>query len=197
MSTIQTLREANNRKPWSKRILFISGRLSLDLAQTGGPGPYQRFERIHTLEELALWLAISDLSLKDPYATQADLRRTHKLREAIWDAANAFRQGQIPTAGDIEIINKIAAIPPLVPKLDLGGGQRAWASPVTAKAALSTIARDAIDLFADREQLPIHQCAGPDCPLLFVDSSRAGKRKWCAMERCGNRAKVAKHRKKT
>ncbi|MBB2948223.1 hypothetical protein FB565_008006 [Actinoplanes lutulentus] len=34
------------------------------------------------------------------------------------------------------------------------------------------------------------ECSGDTCPLVFVDSSRPGARRWCAMERCGNRHKL-------
>jgi predicted RNA-binding Zn ribbon-like protein len=36
----------------------------------------------------------------------------------------------------------------------------------------------------------VRRCAGNDCLLTFVDTSRPGRRRWCSMERCGNRAKV-------
>ncbi|NEE48667.1 CGNR zinc finger domain-containing protein, partial [Streptomyces sp. SID8455] len=40
----------------------------------------------------------------------------------------------------------------------------------------------------------IRTCGADDCRLLFVDTSRPGKRRWCSMERCGNRHKVRAHR---
>jgi predicted RNA-binding Zn ribbon-like protein len=32
------------------------------------------------------------------------------------------------------------------------------------------------------------------CRWVFYDESRAGKRRWCDMASCGNRAKAARHR---
>ena len=32
-------------------------------------------------------------------------------------------------------------------------------------------------------------CQGPDCSWLFIDSSKAGRRRWCDMAVCGNAAK--------
>ncbi len=43
----------------------------------------------------------------------------------------------------------------------------------------------------DRER--IRACAGPDCVLHFYDTSRAGRRMWCSMAGCGNRAKARRH----
>jgi predicted RNA-binding Zn ribbon-like protein len=37
-------------------------------------------------------------------------------------------------------------------------------------------------------------CAAPDCAGLFVDTSRAGRRRYCVPEVCGNRVNVAAHR---
>jgi predicted RNA-binding Zn ribbon-like protein len=37
----------------------------------------------------------------------------------------------------------------------------------------------------------LKQCQHEDCILHFVDTSKAGKRRWCSMETCGNRYKAA------
>ncbi|MCL9761259.1 CGNR zinc finger domain-containing protein [Frankia sp. AiPa1] len=37
----------------------------------------------------------------------------------------------------------------------------------------------------------MHECAGPDCRALFLDGSRPGRRRWCSMNTCGNKAKKA------
>ena len=37
-------------------------------------------------------------------------------------------------------------------------------------------------------------CANPECRWAFFDSSRTGRRRWCDMATCGNRAKAARHR---
>ena len=177
-------------------MVFISGRLSLDLAHTGGPGPYKVFERLHTPDDLAHWLALSPLGIESLHLTNTDLKRAHQLRWAIYQAATSVRLGQEPEVSDLKIINSAAAWTPLVPQLGAENLQHEWQEPVTGKAALSTIARDAIDLLTNHATLPIQKCANPTCNLLFVDYSRAGKRKWCSMERCGNLTKVAKYRKK-
>ena len=40
----------------------------------------------------------------------------------------------------------------------------------------------------------VRECAGAGCGRLFVDTSKAARRRWCSMESCGNRAKVQRHR---
>lgn len=36
----------------------------------------------------------------------------------------------------------------------------------------------------------VRQCASDNCDLFFVNNSRNGRRRWCSMSTCGNRAKV-------
>jgi predicted RNA-binding Zn ribbon-like protein len=51
------------------------------------------------------------------------------------------------------------------------------------------VASDAVDLLGDAERLPrVRICPGNNCGWLFVDNT--GRRRWCAMEVCGSRAKM-------
>jgi predicted RNA-binding Zn ribbon-like protein len=40
----------------------------------------------------------------------------------------------------------------------------------------------------------IRICDNETCRWVFYDTSRTGKRRWCDMATCGNRAKAARHR---
>jgi predicted RNA-binding Zn ribbon-like protein len=40
----------------------------------------------------------------------------------------------------------------------------------------------------------VRLCAGDPCGWFFLDTSRTAPRRWCSMQSCGNRAKVARHR---
>ncbi|NKY37914.1 CGNR zinc finger domain-containing protein [Nocardia speluncae] len=42
----------------------------------------------------------------------------------------------------------------------------------------------------------IGRCARPECPQVFVDTSRNGRRRFCS-DRCANRVNVARHRSRT
>lgn len=49
---------------------------------------------------------------------------------------------------------------------------------------------DALDLVRESPGR-VRECADPRCPVLFLDTSRNGSRRWCSMERCGARAKAS------
>ena len=46
------------------------------------------------------------------------------------------------------------------------------------------------------ELVRVRRCGDPRCPRVFFDSTRNGRRRWCDMATCGNRAKAARHREK-
>ena len=46
-----------------------------------------------------------------------------------------------------------------------------------------------------RDRLRI--CHGPNCSWLFIDSSKAGRRRWCDMAVCGNAAKSRRFQKRS
>lgn len=170
---------------------FDAGALCLDFAHTGGEGEYAIYETLHHPADLAQWLAQPPLAaaVTTP-VTARELAAAKTLRQAIWDVAHDCAAGRRPAATTVAVINRAAAAPALVPALADDGATAEWASPVRATQALSTMAREMIDLLSGPLAGRVRECAGDNCPLVFVDSSRPGARRWCAMERCGNRHKL-------
>ena len=58
---------------------------------------------------------------------------------------------------------------------------------------LAILAHEGAVLLASPQAEHLRRCSNPDCILTFVDTSRSHRRRWCSMDTCGNRAKVAKH----
>jgi predicted RNA-binding Zn ribbon-like protein len=171
---------------------FRTGRACLDFCHTGGDGPLARFELLHDTASAAYWLGVV-LSIEGIQAAGSDLSPVRELRRAIWGAAHALIAGGQVSDPQRRVINAAAADLPVVPLLDAADGL-AVGRPVTISQVMSTLARDAIDLFSGRLAAHIRVCSAADCGLLFVDQSRRGDRRWCSMQRCGNLAKVRRHR---
>jgi predicted RNA-binding Zn ribbon-like protein len=170
---------------------FDAGAVCLDFAHTGGEGQYAVFETLHKPADLGEWLAQPPLAAVMTVPVSArELTAAKTLRQAIWDAAHAQAARRPLLTGAVETINQAAAAAPLVPELAADGTTVGWAPPVRATQALSTLAREMIDLLSGPLSGRIRECASDNCPLVFVDSSRPGARRWCAMERCGNRHKL-------
>ncbi|MFJ3214767.1 CGNR zinc finger domain-containing protein [Kitasatospora sp. NPDC086801] len=177
--------------PRGTRFHFDPGALCLELLTTGGPGPYARYEVLRQPADLTHWLPHSRLRLPadavriDP----AQLAATRTLRDALWRLAAARAHGRPGTAADYAVLNRAAAHPPLAPQIT-PAGTAAAPLPADGGQLASTLARDAIALLTGPHADRIRECGAHDCQLIFVDTSRPGRRRWCSMERCGNRAKV-------
>jgi predicted RNA-binding Zn ribbon-like protein len=178
--------------PKGGSFFFDAGAVCLDFAHTGGEGPYAKFESLHAPADLAAWLAEPPLhAVLDEPLTAHELQAAKRLRQAIWLIAHAQADGvELPEAA-VAIVDAAAAEPPLVPRI---GGD--WAPPVQASQVLSALARELIELLNGPLSGRFRECASENCPLVFVDASRPGTRRWCSMERCGNRNKARVHRAK-
>lgn len=178
-----------------QRFLFDPGSFCLELLLTGGPAQHQRDELLRAPNDVADWLAGSRLALAAPMTDVrvrlTELRQLKEFRDTMWSVARGLARGDAVEPRQVELINDCAGTT-LRPELDLTG-VRHWASPVTGDQIVGAAARDAIELIgqnADR----LRECHADDCSLLFVDTSRPGSRRWCSMQRCGNRNKVKSYR---
>ncbi|MEV6986052.1 CGNR zinc finger domain-containing protein [Sphaerisporangium sp. NPDC051017] len=180
------------RSPEGTTYRFDPGALCLEFLTTGGPGAPARHHALLVPDDLAVFAAASRLCL-DPAevrVTPAELARAVRLRDELWRLARDRVAGRPLTGPDV--LNAAAAGPTPVPRAE--DGRRSWAAPVTGDQVISQIARDAIELFTGPLRDRVRECAAHDCHLVFVDTSRPGARRWCSMERCGNRHKVRNHR---
>ncbi|GGO92015.1 hypothetical protein GCM10012280_41230 [Wenjunlia tyrosinilytica] len=169
---------------------FDPGALCLELLTTGGPGPFRRYEVLHRPADLAAWVDRSRLAPAPALEiSAADVAHARRLRDALFRAVLARTGGEPYPPHDLEVVNEAAARPPLAPAIG-PGGQRQWAGTAGGTHLISTVARDAVDLLTGPLAHRIRTCAADDCHLVYVDTSRPGRRRWCSMEHCGNRHKV-------
>lgn len=187
------------------RWWFDSGSAALDFAYTGAIVAEQAdggrrddsgagIELLHSLDNLIAWLAERFGSVQGA-PRPGDLDDARGLRDSIARLAVASSLGTELAASDIDIVNLFAATPDVPPALG-GGTRQAGHASVRTQQALSTLAREAVRLFGPEAGGRIRSCSAEDCSLIYLDTSRAGSRRWCSMQRCGNRAKVRKHRAK-
>ena len=174
---------------------FDSGSLAIDFAHTGAIGNDPRRETMQSPADLSAWLSSRFPEVVDA-ATDRDLIDARALRGAVARAATARSRGEDIRSDDVDVINLFAATPDIAPTL-AGGVRRAGRSRALAGQSLSVLAREAVELFAASTADRIRQCAADDCELVFFDESRANNRRWCSMQRCGNRAKVRAHRQRS
>ena len=177
--------------PEGTRWRFDAGTLFLEFMLTGGPGRIARFDSLHQPVDFTRWARECRLGLDPPSieSTPEDITTARSLRDALWRITWALMSGEAAHPADLLVLNNSAAVPPLAPQM--GTDLRArWELPVDTLAILSTVARDAIEVLSGTAAARIRECEAGDCQLVFLDTSRPGSRRWCSMERCGNRHKV-------
>jgi predicted RNA-binding Zn ribbon-like protein len=126
----------------------------------------------------------------------ASLRRAAQLREAIDLAFSRVAGGRPPSDEELSTINRILAeaLPHL--RLRAGKGRCRWeclAPPDALDQMLWPVARSAAELLTSDRVDRVRECASDTCAWLFLDRSRNGRRKWCDMASCGNRAKARRY----
>lgn len=162
---------------------FDAGADSLDFASAPEP--------VHA-RDLGEWLAARYGRLDAGETSDRDLTDALALRVAIDRLAAAAADRAPLDPDDVDTINLFGATPDIPPAL-AGGRRQAGAGRLRIGQVLSTVARDAITILAVEPER-IRRCDADDCRRVFRDESRTANRRWCSMQRCGNRAKVRAHR---
>lgn len=170
----------------------FGGRLCLDFTWT------LRFRAVHPTdlltrpERLVEWLAA--VGLPAGRVTASELDDARALREAIYAAALDTIDRKPLRPRHLTVVNRWAAAEPAFTRLHADGTKTVVVrrGHETA-AALTVIARDAVDLLSSDEDR-IRRCDGASCALVFHDASRPGTRRWCSAERCGNKINTKSYR---
>ena len=174
---------------------FHHGRIALSFVGTVGDRGSLATERVGTPRALAAWLVAAGLVAVRVTPSPAQVRRALALREAIARAVRALVDGGDPRELDVELINSVARRWGPRLSLDPRTLTLVHATRTPVETALGRIAADAIELLGDpAERSRLRACSLDSCAAIFLTPAGRRERRWCSMERCGNRAKVASFR---
>jgi predicted RNA-binding Zn ribbon-like protein len=169
---------------------FGLGHVALDFLATLGGRPGNRIERLAGPGDLSRWIAEAGIAAA-PSASGQLLDDARELREAIRRLLDCAREGGHPGASDVRLVNEWARKPVAAPQIGRDFA-RVLVGPDPVTGALAHIARESVEFITGPELPRVRSCSG--CTLVFIDRSRPGTRRWCSMERCGNRDKTARYR---
>ncbi|MFD6548162.1 CGNR zinc finger domain-containing protein [Streptomyces sp. NPDC058398] len=181
----------------SYELRFDSGRICLDLTATTHPD-----ERLDSAARLSAWVVASGLVPGGTALAAVDaswLLGFQELRGHITQLVRGELDGR-PADSALARVNAVALAAPPAPwavRAADGSLRRALHAPPRCGELLSLVARDALDLLTDpNARASLRQCAGDNCPIVYLDTSRGRRRRWCSSEVCGNRERVARHRRR-
>ncbi|MEV6110947.1 CGNR zinc finger domain-containing protein [Streptomyces sp. NPDC052109] len=178
---------------------FDAGRICLDLLATTHPA-----ERLSSAEDLCAWIGGARLVPEGTALGHADASWPAPFRELRAYIGQLVRSPQaLETPSYLRAlgrVNEVArAAPPVLRAVRGDGGAlvRELADPPSCAGLLALVARDAVELLTDPVvRAAVRECEGDNCPLVYVDTSRGRRRRWCSSEACGNRERVARHRRR-
>ena len=197
-------------------FVFDGGTLALDLLNTWRFNADQPLDLLQSPEDLVIWLAAAGLP---DGAYCAELSSSPPNRRILLDEALWLRRdillivqslvaGELPPPYTVDALNRILTesgtsfrldsltIPPEGDQEKRMEGQlvlNVHEHISSVLGVLQPIALSAARIVTEANPTRIRQCASSNCMYWFLDTSKSGRRRWCSMSRCGNRAKVAKH----
>lgn len=180
-------------------LRFDAGRVCLNLLATTHP-----LERLDAVPPLCAWITGSGLVPPGTPLTHADPSWPVAFRE-LRGSVGQLVQGWLcrdarPHDLALARVNDAARAAPPAPRAvrgEDGTFVRELDGPPECAALLAAVARDAVELLTDPvARAGLRQCEGDNCPIVYVDTSRGRRRRWCSSEVCGNRERVARHRRR-
>lgn len=170
---------------------FPCGNISLDFVGTlRARRDESPIEMLTSPARLDSWFTESGIVDAQTSSRPADVTTAMALREAIYDLVTARMAGRAYAQAAMSVVNDEARKPSVIPQLTREGRR----TEATATQALSTVARDAINILGGPEASLLKECSRPGCTQTYLDTSRGRRREWCAMETCGNKMKAAAYR---
>lgn len=198
----------SNPGEWVEGFLFVANRPILDFLNTRpvlAQGETELLPDFHALER---WLIAA--KLVDCAKTKARLRSWRNspeaslvlkdliaFRERLREAVQRLESSSAPSDDFIQEVNRGLLRHATVTRL------RKWEGRIVReryfelnrpKDLWALIFDAAAELLAEPETQRIRQCEA--CVLHFFDTSKKGSRRWCSMNICGNKLKVAAYQRR-
>jgi predicted RNA-binding Zn ribbon-like protein len=187
---------------------IVGGDLAVDFVNTVTNWDVAPSDWLDGYERLLEWAALTgrfdDAELAglqrraaaDPKDAGAALARAKALRLALYEVLRAATDGRSPSSEAVEafmiawkqaaLVSQLdlSAVPP---RLDLDAAQAGL------DIVAHRVAAAAMELLTDPRLARLKRCHGSRCGWLFVDTSKAGRRRWCDMTTCGNEEKARRY----
>jgi predicted RNA-binding Zn ribbon-like protein len=173
---------------------FIAGNLALDFLNTVADRLSHPRERLETEADVDRWARGAGLvgPRESLHASARQVAGLRKVREDLYGVAEALAHGRAPAAAAVGRFEKTHARVMRRRRLVWRGSQFAWEWSGLDRL-IGPVVEAAAELLVSVPSNKLRQCADAGCGWVFLDRSRAGRRRWCRMLDCGNRAKARRH----
>lgn len=195
-------------------LVFVGERLWLDFVNSDDAARTRtRLDALDTFDGFVRWLSAAGLldveraaamgrrAEQQPTGASAVLHEARRIRNVLRALAErGGATGDRATQVAIGEINRVLGRSAGTRRVETRRGGGFVRNFVTAgdvfAGLLIPVIESAADALVHGELTRVRRCADPRCTRVFFDGSRNGKRRWCEMATCGNRAKAARHRRR-
>jgi predicted RNA-binding Zn ribbon-like protein len=199
MSTSSTGRQSDRKDGF----LFLGNQLTLDFVNTRPVQNGQPIELLPNFVTLLRWFQAAGLlnsgqvaALRQEWDGSKRARGIAEamlvLREKLRKQLLTWERGMSVQQTILDELNSLMAKHPMRTRLKAKGKScltELWFEPHEPEDLFAPLAHSAAILLADLDHKRVRKCAR--CVLHFHDTSKKGTRRWCSMQLCGNRLKVA------
>lgn len=190
-------------------LALVGGDAALDFVNTvAGTTKARDDDALTDFDALAEWAEAAGLSDANeaalmraeaaaaPGPAVIALTRARATREGLHRLFGRIAAGGVPTLADRGAFETEAQEARRAGRLAVDVGRRSVRWEVKVEAAPLDAVRHRVAFAAEAlllgpELARVRECEG--CSWLFVDRSKSGRRRWCSMAACGNRAKARRH----
>jgi predicted RNA-binding Zn ribbon-like protein len=206
---------ARGAQPATARPLapvFVGDRLWLDFVNTDDVRRGARVDALYDFDAFVHWLELAAVldaeraaSLRRRAEQQragaaAALAEARRVRTALRRLAEHGAESERVRADALAEINRVLSRSAGTRRVECRPDGSFVRSFVPVGDAFAGLLIPVVDSAADAlilGELPrVRRCAGERCARMFYDGTKNGRRRWCDMATCGNRAKAARFRKK-
>jgi predicted RNA-binding Zn ribbon-like protein len=195
--------KASQSSDWRAGFLFLGNQLTLDLLNTRPALTGKPQELLSDFLALLRWFHAAGLLNRSEVArlqerwdgsarAKATLGTIRRLREILRQEILRWERGAKIRPAVVRQLNLLMARHPVRSKLTErkdGLATHTWFEARRPEDLLAPLAQSAAELFTDADRTRVRKCA--HCVGHFLDTSKKGTRRWCSMNLCGNRLKVA------
>lgn len=197
---------AAHNSDWRDGFLFVGNQAVLDFLNTRPVQNGEPLELLPDFDAVLRWfraaglLSVHEISKLDQQWSNPDrsvrfvsdlIGFRERLREAVitWE-----QRGKVPKS-IVSELNKLLEEHPMFNKLSAAGTLTdPWFPAHKPEDLFAPLAHSAAELFSRQDLTRVRKC--DQCVLHFLDTSKKGTRRWCSMQLCGNRVKVAAYAKR-
>jgi len=199
---------SRNPADWIDGFLFVGNHPILDLLNTRPIIDERPTELLPDYLALERWLIASGTvtssriksrlkSWRNSPQAEAFRRQLLTFREHLRNAILRIESGSAPTDEFVKDLNARLLRHPLRTALRRVDGRfvrEPVVDPREPADLWAPILNAAGELLSDSNTTRIRRCEG--CILHFIDTSKKGSRRWCSMNICGNKVKVAAYQRR-